>query len=318
MILKMEEETDKKIEALLFSAGNYLDETDIAGTLNMNLKDVQKILKKLEKEYDERNSAIEIKKDNNKWKMNVRKKYLHIARKMVESTELNEPILKTLAIIAYKSPILQTEIIKIRNNKAYEHIHELEDLGFIQKERKGRSYSVKLTPKFYDYFDTDEKNIDKVFEAIQEPEETEPEVIEIKNEELNNNFENIHNEFEELKKTKEDKDKEDKFLEEIDSDMEKIKEEGDKVDIKRTYIEGVDNNEEEITETEENKEETSDGESEEENEPVEENNEIENEEEIKDNESDKNIKAEDNDEETQENDEDKKEELTSSSEENSK
>ncbi|MBN1377583.1 SMC-Scp complex subunit ScpB [Candidatus Woesearchaeota archaeon] len=276
----MEEEADKKIEALLFSAGTYLDEMSIAEALEMNIKDVQKILKNLEKVYDDRGSAIEIKKENDKWKMNVRKKYLHIARKMVESTELNEPVLKTLAVIAYKNPIMQTEIIKIRNNKAYEHIHELEELGFIQKERKGRSYSVKLTPKFYDYFDTDEKNVTSVFEAIKEPEETEPEVIEIKNEDLNNDFENIHNEFEKVKKTNEDKENEEKFLEEIDSDMEKIKEEGDKVDIKRTYIEGVDDQRKEAGE-DEPREETSAEESGEEmsdDKPEEESSETENEE----------------------------------------
>src|SRR3989338_4733144 len=53
----------------------------------------------------------------------------------------------------FKNPALQHEIIKIRGNKAYDHIGILKELGFITSEPTGRSKTIKLTTKFYDYFD---------------------------------------------------------------------------------------------------------------------------------------------------------------------
>ena len=70
-------------------------------------------------------------------------------------TELPKAVLETVAVIAWKAPVLQSEIIKIRNNKAYDHIKELVESGFIAKEKSSRSYKIKLTQKFFDYFDID-------------------------------------------------------------------------------------------------------------------------------------------------------------------
>jgi hypothetical protein len=60
---------------------------------------------------------------------------------------------RALAIIAWKSPVVQSEIVRIRSTKAYDHIEELLTKGFIMREKSGRSYLIKLTPKFFEYFD---------------------------------------------------------------------------------------------------------------------------------------------------------------------
>ena len=67
--------------------------------------------------------------------------------------ELDRPTQETLAVIAYKNPAQQHEIIKIRGNKAYDHIGILKELDFVTSEPSGRSRLLKLTQKFYDYFD---------------------------------------------------------------------------------------------------------------------------------------------------------------------
>src|SRR3989344_2098320 len=81
---------------------------------------------------------------------------------------MDGPTIKTLAIIAYKAPVLQAEIIKIRGNKAYEHIKQLKDQALIISEPKGRSNLIKLTPQFYDYFDTAEPEIKEQFGKFTE------------------------------------------------------------------------------------------------------------------------------------------------------
>jgi len=87
------------------------------------------------------------------WRFTTKEAYLPLVRKINPNTELSKTMMETLAVIAWKQPILQSEVIHIRTNKAYEHISELEKMQFLVKEKYGRTYLLKLSQKFYDYFD---------------------------------------------------------------------------------------------------------------------------------------------------------------------
>jgi len=63
--------------------------------------------------------------------------------------------MKTLALIAYKQPIIQATVVKYRNNKAYDHLKLLLDEGFIKKEPRGRTFTLTTTTKFIEYFGKD-------------------------------------------------------------------------------------------------------------------------------------------------------------------
>jgi len=103
------------------------------------------------------------------WKINVREKYLPIVRKIVSDTELSKSVMETLAVIAWKSPVFQSEVVRIRGNKCYDHIDELETSGFITKEKKGRSYVIKTSDKFFNYFEIDHGNLKSVLETVKIP-----------------------------------------------------------------------------------------------------------------------------------------------------
>ena len=47
-----------------------------------------------------------------------------------------------------------TELKEIRGSNAYDHVQELLNLGLIsrKKDKNGRSYNLKTTPKFTEYF----------------------------------------------------------------------------------------------------------------------------------------------------------------------
>ena len=63
-------------------------------------------------------------------------------------------VLRTLSVIALKEPLRQTELIELRGSNAYEHVQELVEKGLISKTRdkNGRSFNLKTTPKFAEYF----------------------------------------------------------------------------------------------------------------------------------------------------------------------
>jgi segregation and condensation protein B len=165
-----EEKKDYKgmIESLLFASGRFMTlETLIALTKASGKDVITKNVAKLKEEYEKRNSPLMIVEEKDGWKITVKEAYLPLVRKIVSETELPKTILETLAVIAWKSPVYQSEIVDIRHNKAYEHIEELEQLEFIKKEKKGRSFILKLTEKFYNYFDIEgAKDIRQVFNKV--------------------------------------------------------------------------------------------------------------------------------------------------------
>jgi len=167
----MEEDLKNKVEALLFASGKFMSDENLSLILGEEVKSVKKVLKELKKDYDERDHSLMLTPEGNTWKINVREKYLDIVRKIVADTELPKSVLQTLAVIAWKSPVLQSEIVKIRSNKSYEHIAQLEEMGFVVKEPEGRSYILKVTEKFFEYFDVEgDKSLKEVFKDVKMPE----------------------------------------------------------------------------------------------------------------------------------------------------
>lgn len=161
-------EEKKKIEAVLFTTGRLMTAEEIATVTSMNVDAVKNILAELKNDYDQKDSAMTIQQVDDKFKLNIKKEYGQITNKLVSTTEMDSPTTKTLAVIAFKNPALQSDIIKIRGNKAYDHINILKDQGLISTEKYGRTRLLKLTPKFYDYFDTAEPAIKEKFKEIEE------------------------------------------------------------------------------------------------------------------------------------------------------
>ena len=62
-----------KIEAILFTLGKYISVEELARILDTNKQRVQSLLNQLEKEYSTRDTAITIQKQENKYKINIKK-----------------------------------------------------------------------------------------------------------------------------------------------------------------------------------------------------------------------------------------------------
>lgn len=172
--ISMTIELKNQIEALLFASGRKMTVEELKLHLNISSsKAIQEAAQLLQKEHEERQSPVMVVQEGDSWKLTTREKYLSIVRKINPNTELTKTMMETLAVIAWKQPITQSEVIAIRTNKAYEHIGELEKMGFLVKEKYGRTYMLKLTQKFFDYFDLrDAQAAREMFAHVKESEET--------------------------------------------------------------------------------------------------------------------------------------------------
>ncbi|MEK6842197.1 MAG: SMC-Scp complex subunit ScpB, partial [Nanoarchaeota archaeon] len=152
-----EKENMRKIEAVLFISGRFLSVQELVTYSDLNPIIIREVLEKLQEKYDVMDSSIEITEKNGLWKMDVRKGYENMINKLATgSSEFSKSEQETLAIIAYKQPIKQSVLIKIRSNKAYDHIKKFFDIGLIKKKRMGHTYEVSLSDDFYDYFNVSE------------------------------------------------------------------------------------------------------------------------------------------------------------------
>ncbi|MAG45323.1 MAG: SMC-Scp complex subunit ScpB [Nanoarchaeota archaeon] len=156
----MTEDYKKKIEAVLFASGKYLEIEKIAEMLNLGSTGIViKTLEELKKDYSQKDSAIEILQEGNKYRMNIKSNFVPIVKNLMTDTEIDRPVISTLAIIAWKQPILQSKVVKMRGNTAYEHLKLLEEKELISRQRYKLTKILKLTPKFYEYFDTNKDTL---------------------------------------------------------------------------------------------------------------------------------------------------------------
>jgi len=162
------EELKQKIEALLFSSGKKMLIQEISALARAAPDQVKEALIQLKGDYELKNSSLMIIEDGDFWKITVKEKHLELVRKIVTQTELTKTVMETLAIIAWKAPCIQSDIIKIRTNKAYDHVKELEADGYVLRAKKGRSMLIRLAPKFYDYFDIPQEKVKEVFSRFSQ------------------------------------------------------------------------------------------------------------------------------------------------------
>lgn len=146
-------EESNMVEALLFSSGRKMGEGELSKITRLKPEKLKQALEELKRKYESEESPLILFNEGDSWKLTTKEKYLGLVQNIVTETELDKSLMETLAVIAWKYPILQADVIKLRNNKAYEHLRELEEAGFIAREKKGRTKTIKLTPKFFEYFD---------------------------------------------------------------------------------------------------------------------------------------------------------------------
>ena len=160
----------KKVESILFAAGRAILLKELQSLLHITEPGlIKETIREIKEDYESKDSPLMILSEGEGWKLTVREGFLPLVRKINPHTELSKTIIETLAVIAWKQPALQSDVVKIRTNKAYDHIAELNRLGFIIKERHGRSFLVRVTQKFLDYFDLpDDKSIKEAFKDFKD------------------------------------------------------------------------------------------------------------------------------------------------------
>lgn len=146
-----------KLEAILYLKAKPLRIPELAELAQCEEEEIEEALLLLMQDYAQRNSALEVLETNSGFSLQLREAYMNLVQTIVP-TDLGVGALRTLAAIALKGPIAQTQLVELRGSGAYQHVGDLVEEGFVSKRRSGngRSYKVQVTEKFYQYFEVDE------------------------------------------------------------------------------------------------------------------------------------------------------------------
>ncbi|MCB9362210.1 SMC-Scp complex subunit ScpB [Candidatus Woesearchaeota archaeon] len=170
----------REIESILFAAGKSVTLEYLSKAIGVSEKRIHASVKELKEDYKE--SSLLLTEENNACKLTVKESYIPVVQDVVSETELPKSVMETLAVIAFKHPILQADLVRIRSNKCYDHLDKLVEQGFVKKEKFGRTYKVLLTQKFFDYFEVPPGKVKEAFasyEAVEKAIEEQEQHIEL-------------------------------------------------------------------------------------------------------------------------------------------
>lgn len=144
------------IEAILYLKGQPLDIAKLAELARCDREDIEEGLIELMNDYAHRDGALEIIETVDGYCLQLKERYRFLVDLLIP-IDLGVGALRTLAAIALKGPISQTDLVDLRGSGVYQHIPELVAQGFVRKRRQaeGRSSLVQVTDKFYQHFEID-------------------------------------------------------------------------------------------------------------------------------------------------------------------
>ena len=142
-----------KVEAILYLKGRPITKKSLSEIINTDINSINKALNELKGKYANSKSAIDLNEINNSYCLELKSSLNEFVEDLLPS-ELKISELRTLATIAIKKKILQSDLILLRGSGAYDHIKELINKRFIikRKQKDGRSYWLSLSEKFFQTF----------------------------------------------------------------------------------------------------------------------------------------------------------------------
>jgi segregation and condensation protein B len=159
-----------QIEAILYLKGQALDLAFIAECAGCDRDAAETAMMELMDDYAHRDSALEVVETPIGYTLQLRGSFQTLIDKMIPA-EIGTGALRTLAAIAIKGSISQTDLVELRGSGAYQHVQELVEVGFVRKRRQpgNRSSLLQVTDKFNRTYEINDSLIQQLAPTIIQP-----------------------------------------------------------------------------------------------------------------------------------------------------
>ncbi len=174
----VETTVESVIEAILFASDESLSATKLAAIIEITTKQVNEAVRTLNEKYKAGNHAFRIVQIAGGYQMLTLSPYNHWLKSLLRArseSKLSAAALETLAIIAYKQPIIRADVEAIRGVAAGEMIRSLMYKGLVKITGRadvlGRPMLYGTTKKFLEVFGLNSlKDLPKI-EELKKPEQ---------------------------------------------------------------------------------------------------------------------------------------------------
>jgi segregation and condensation protein B len=141
-----------RVEAVLFAAGRPLSVKELTTALELeDYRPVQAAVRTLEQTYGHRQSALEVRRVGDRYALQLQELYVPTVH-TVTPVEMAPRTVKALTLIAYHQPLLQSVLVRMIGDAAYEEVQRLRGMGLVHTEPKGSTLELTTTRRFAEYF----------------------------------------------------------------------------------------------------------------------------------------------------------------------
>ena len=143
------------IEAVLFTMGESVELSQIAGAIQQDKETTRKIIHNMMDRYQAEERGIQIIELEQSYQMCTKKEYYECLIRLAlhpKKPALTDVMLETLSIIAYKQPVTKAEIEKIRGVKCDHAVNKLVEYNLVRElgrlDAPGRPILFGTTEEF--------------------------------------------------------------------------------------------------------------------------------------------------------------------------
>src|SRR3989344_7601795 len=155
------------LEAALFMANEPMKFEKLMRVVSVDAARLQEMLAEMKKNFESEERGIYLLETAEGWILKTKPEYLNSVRALSPYQDLSKGLLRVLALVAYKQPITQSEIVRVIGNRTYEYVKQLEQKGMIRTVKSGRSKALIATKEFAEYFGLENpEDAKKLFESL--------------------------------------------------------------------------------------------------------------------------------------------------------
>lgn len=145
----------KLVESVLFSASKPVSINEIVNATELSRQTVRKAVKELITDYQtNKDTSMAIVKAGTKYVMQLKDEYTEPSV-MITQPEIDDDVLRTLALIAFHQPVKQSNLRRMAGEKIYDHVDQLAELHLIHTKKHRNTEMIRLTKRFPEYFGLD-------------------------------------------------------------------------------------------------------------------------------------------------------------------
>lgn len=140
------------LEAALFMANKPLSLQELKKIIKADESAVKLLLEELKISCSREDRGLFLLEISQGYQLKVKPEFAGSVRHLTPYQDLGRGLLRVLALVAYKQPITQSEIVKVIGNRTYEYVRALVERGLVNTVKHGRTKALIATKEFAEYF----------------------------------------------------------------------------------------------------------------------------------------------------------------------